>query len=323
MRTRLILISIAAFLLASLASCEKAGSDEYVDVTFTVNVPSSVETKAISDGSMANIVYWAVFDASGYPLSGKSGSMALNSNKSAVMTQRLLKHVYYNFVFWAHCGDASGKNAAYDLSAFYSDGKVTVNYNGDANDEGRDAFYAQTPVTIGSTAASRNKTVLLYRPFAQINFLSKDYKTVEAAGVNTGLTSKIEVSGLPTVLNGKNGTVSGSASTALDFNAVPSGADTYFTIDNVKYGWYSMNYVLAATGNNDNVTVVGKFKHAKSSKEISVTVDNVPYERNHRTNIIGNLLTEQAVLTIKVDPAFVDADKDGKPDDINDGYTIQ
>lgn len=323
MRNRLIFISLVTFLLSSLASCEKAGQDDFIDVSFTVKVPSSVATKAISDGSMANIVYWAAFDASGNPVSGMNGSTALNSNRSAVITESLVKHVYYNFVFWAHCGDASGKNAAYDLSAFNSEGKVTVNYKGDANDESRDAFYAHTPITIDDTPGSGRKTVPLYRPFAQINFLAKDYKVVEEAGVNASLTSKIEVTGLPTVLDGKDGTVSGSASTALNFKAIPTGTDAYFTIGNVRYGWYSMNYVLAAAGNNDNVTIVGKFKHDKSAKEISLTVNSVPYERNHRTNIIGNFFTEQAVLTIKVDPNFVDADNDGKPDDINDGYTIQ
>jgi hypothetical protein len=52
-------------------------------------------------------------------------------------------------------------------------------------------------------------------------------------------------------------------------------------------------------------------------------VNSVPYERNYRTNIIGDFMTEQAMLTVTIDPAFVDADNDGKPDDINDGYIIQ
>ncbi len=307
--------------LPFMHSCEKAGDVETAEVSLTLSIPASVATKAVSDGAKANIVHWAAFDGAGNQIAGLSGSATVTA-KSAVIKPTLVLNVPYNFVFWAHKGGDDGKNPAYDLTEFVSSGKVNVSYKGVANDEDRDAFYAHEVITINQTAESRNRTVKLYRPFAQINFLAKDYAAVEAAGVADGLTSMVEISGLPSVLNGKDGSVSGSASTEFTHNAVLSGEDKYFTINNVAHGWYSMNYVLAGA-RNDNLTVVGKFKHTKSANEIVVTVNSVPYERNYRTNIIGDFMTEQANITVKVDPAFVDADNDGKPDDINDGYTIQ
>lgn len=321
MKSRFFTIFFIATCLPFFFSCEKAGNVETAEVSLTLNIPASVATKAVSDGAKANIVYWAAFDESGNPIAGLNGSANVTS-KSAVINPTLVLHVPYKFVFWAHKGGTDGKNPSYNLDEFVSKGKVTVSYSGPANDEDRDAFYTHEVITIDQRAESRNRTIKLYRPFAQINFLAKDYAAVEAAGVDVGLTSKVEISNLPSVLNGLDGSVSGTASTSLTHAAVLSGDDKYFTVNNVKCGWYSMNYVLAGA-RNDNLTVVGKFKHTKSANEIVVTVNSVPYERNYRTNIIGDFMTEQAMLTVTIDPAFVDADNDGKPDDINDGYIIQ
>ena len=318
MKTNLKLFSLTAVLLSSLVACEDSERVSYSEVTLNVNIPAALTTKSISDGTKANTLYWEAFDASGNPL-GFKGKTDISTTSPAVINVNLLKYVEYNFVFWAHCVDPSGNHSAYDLIDFYDNGKVSVSYEGLANDENRDAFYAHEPIIIDDTQASRNKVVSLTRPFAQINFLALDYQAVESIGAHESLTSTISVSGLPNVLDGKNGTVSGDATTALRYSAVPTGTDAYYVLNDgnaTRCGWYSMNYVLSADTRTENLTVVGNFKHDKSAEEIVLTVENVPYERNFRTNIIGNFFTESAALTVKIDPNFIDKNGDGEPDDI-------
>lgn len=308
------LIPFAAILLSLFVSCEKHEGSRDAEVALTISIPSSIGTKAISDGSQVNIVHYVAFGPNGKAV--LNGTAAISSDSPAVINAVLVKYVEYNFVFWAHKGGDDGVHPAYDLTTFNTDGKVVVSYEGSANDEDRDAFYNHAAVMIDETAASLNKHIYLYRPFAQINFLATDYDVVEDADIHKSLVSTVEIADIPNVLNGQDGTVevSGEVSTALEFKAVP--VEYFNAADNTKYGWYSMNYILAAEGRNDNMEVLGKFMHGQSQNSIDVPVGSVPYQRNYRTNIIGDFLTEQAELTVEISPNFVDADGDGMPDDI-------
>lgn len=319
MKTKLLLIS--TIFLSLLVSCEKAGKGDYADVAFTVSIPSAIETKAnISDGSQVNSLHYVAFGPTGNVV--LSGSTSISTTAPAVINASLVKYVDYNFVFWAHKEDASNTNPVYDLGTFESDGKITVSYAGNANDEDRDAFYTHYPITLDDNT-SNDQTVKLYRPFAQINFLHKDYKVVEDAGIHVGLTSMVEISGIHNVLDGKTGEASGSVNAALVHSAVPTEKFTRVVTDaatgavtSTTYGWYSMNYILC-NETNDNIEVTGKFKYGQPENEVSVLVNSVPYQRNFRTNIIGSFLTEEAELTVEIVPDFVDDNNDGQPDDID------
>ncbi|MBR2065321.1 MAG: hypothetical protein IJ971_11560 [Bacteroidales bacterium] len=322
-------IAAAVAGLLAVASCQKEGVDggikgEETVVTFSVETPEPA-TKIISDGEKVNVVHWAAFDNSGLPVAGLNGTAAI-TGKKATFNVKLVKHYTYRFVFWAHKGDQDGQHPAYDLKEFNTKGEVVVDYDGYANDDDRDAFYTHETITVASS--NEVKTVYLYRPFAQINFLAADYTSVEAVGLHKDLKSTIFIKrGLPTVLHGLSGMVSGDAGTTLEYSAVPADP-AYYEIEDAAgtkttYGWYSMNYVLAAdrkSEGNDNLEIYGMFKHSKSDQAIEVLVYNVPYRRNYRTNIIGNFLTEQAVMNIEVVPGFVDEDGDGQPDDFIHNY---
>lgn len=303
-------VAAAAGLIA-VASCQKEIGQEGIAgekamVTFSVETPA-VETKTISDGEKVNIVHWAAFDNADQPIENLHGT-AVITGKTATFNVELVKHYDYKFVFWAHKGNEYGQHAAYNLGRFDQEGKVIVNYDGDANDENRDAFYRMEIIEI--TSDNEVKTILLYRPFAQINFLAADYKAVEAVGLHNDMTSTIVMENLPTVLNGLDGTVD----TALEGNtvnlvktAIPSETK-YYTIKDpatgteTTYGWYSMNYVLATDVVSEDVT--GMFYHSKKIDGVEIVVPNVPYERNHRTNIIGNFFTENVKVEIIVKEAF-------------------
>lgn len=299
-------IALIAF---AASSCQKepGPNGRLTDVSISVAMPE-LESKVISDGKSADIVYWAGFDENGNPVDGLNG-IASVSGMHASFDVKLVKHYTYSFVFWAQDSDCK----AYDLREFVEYGKVGVSYEGAANDESRDAFYKQEDITI--TSADEVKTIRLSRPFAQINFLAADYQSIEDVDLQSTLQSTVSIAGLPTVLNGLDGTVSGEASTSFTAAAVPADP-AYMTVRNVKYGWYSMNYVLAGDEKKLN-EVTASFTHGKSVTPIEVLVENVPYRRNHRTNIIGSFLTDFAEVKVVIMNGFDDptynVDEEGNP----------
>lgn len=293
--------------LAASVSCQKEnhgiGGDVKVSVRFIVAAPADAQTKAIADGQTVNFVYWAAFDENDAPVEGLNGKEPI-TGKTASFDVQLVKDYPYNFVFWAHYEDENGVQDAYDLSAFVSESKVQVSYEGAANDECRDAFHKREFIRI--TSAGQSRTIELTRPFAQINFLASDYQSVEEVDVHESLKSTISIEGLPTVLNILDGSVEGTGTTVLTAAAVPTDP-AYFYVKGVKHGWYSMNYVLAADEKKLN-TVTATFTHDKSANPVVLEVPNVPYQRNHRTNIIGNFLTEFASVNVIVVEGFDDPD---------------
>lgn len=300
--------------VAMVVSCQKENNfltgAGRTTVRLSVVAPSDAQTKTIADGRTVNCVYWAAFDENNDPVDGLAGKEIM-SDKTATFDVQLVNDYPYNFVFWAQYEDADGVQDAYDLTAFVSLAKVEVDYEGLANDEYRDAFCKQEIIKINSAGESR--TIELRRPFAQINFLAADYKSVEEVEVHKSLKSTVAIDGLPTVLNILDGSVEGSASTVLSATAVPT---EYFSLNGEQYGWYSMNYVLAADENRLNA-VTATFTHDKSDKPVHIAVPNVPYKRNHRTNIIGNFLTGIAEVKVIVmegfeDPSY-DIDEEGNP----------
>lgn len=302
--------------LTAAVSCQKENRavdrSDKVSVRFNVAAPTDAQTRAIADGKTVNFVYWAAFDEDNAPVNGLNGKEPL-IDMTASFDVRLVKDYPYNFVFWAHYEDENGVQKAYDLTSFISDAKVAVSYEGNANDEYRDAFHKQETITI--TKVGESRTIELTRPFAQINFLAADYQSVEDVDVHTSLKSTVAIAGLPTVLNVLDGSVEGEGTTVLSATAVPTDP-AYYSVNGVQHGWYSMNYVLAADEKKLN-TVTATFTHDKSDKPVVLEVPNVPYQRNHRTNIIGNFLTEMAEVTVVVleefeDPAY-NIDEEGNP----------
>ena len=309
---KIFMIAAAVAGMFAAASCQKdsainLANGEKTTATFTVALPDAA-TKAISDALSADVVYWAAFDENGAALEGMNGT-AVVTDKNATFDVILVKHYTYKFVFWAQDSDCT----AYDLTAFNTEGKVSVSYEGTANDESRDAFYRQADVMI--EAAGEVKPIELYRPFAQINFLAADYKAIEAVGLQNGIvglqngmTSTVKIAGLPTVLNGLDGTVDAlTGETDLAATAVPTDP-AYYTVNGEEYAWYSMNYVLAAVEKDVFTSAVtGVFNHAKKS-DIEIPVANVPYQRNYRTNIIGNYFTDNVTINIVVMEQFNEPD---------------
>ena len=168
-----------------------------------------------------------------------------------------------------------------------------------ANDENRDAFYQ---LVEGYKVVSTPTDVDLYRPFAQINFGAKDYSEVTALGLT--MDSQVEIEGLPYVLNVLDRTATGSTNAAFYATAVPAASGETLDVNGDKdtYSYVSMNYVLAPQTKGMLPTLTGIFHY--NNAEIVIPVENVPYQRNYRTNIIGEFFTGPAQFVVEIIPIY-------------------
>ena len=168
------MFAAAGMLLATSCSNDELDvvqSGNEAQVTFSLAAEGGIATRAISDGTGADLLYYAIFDADGELITTIEGSTAgllkkenafPNGSKEDNVSVTLAKGQEYTAVFWAQ--DASCD--AYTVTAETKGLKVAVDYEGDNNDETRDAFFkAETFKVTGNAEID----VVLKRPFAQIN----------------------------------------------------------------------------------------------------------------------------------------------------------
>ena len=310
---KLVLIAMAAVALFSV-SCQKGNisalEENTADVTFSVDLPVELSTKAIGDGTSATELYYAVFNQNGnYVQSLAQTAPVAVVGKTAQLKLKLVKNYTYSVVFWAQT-----PGAPYTFTP--ETATVKVSYKGDANDDSRDAF-CQLHTVVVPDAATFEETVYLRRPFAQINFGAADFAQITELGLS--MTSTVAISGLADTYDILNGTVSGSANTEFALTTVPAQGNPAETLvaGGKEYAYVSMNYILAPVNEYDaegkvvvaqselaNVTAT----FAYNGKDLQVAVPNVPFQRNFRTNIVGTFFTGEATFNIIVDENFYQPD---------------
>lgn len=220
---------------------------------------------------------------------------------------KLAKNETYKIAFWAQ---KSG-NEIYNTTNL---SEVTINYSKVAiNNDDADAFCAARFVTV---TGSLSEKVLLYRPLAQINIGTNDLasykKSVVADKQNLTATITLPV-GTPNKLNviggaETNGVVSAAISGSTTAETAFTTAPAYvmegktLTSGGKTYDYLAMLYVLAAPGKE---TMTFKAKLNNSATDVSdLTVSNMPYQANYRTNIVGQLLTGTFEFNVEVEKGF-------------------
>lgn len=270
---------------------------EICEATFDVAVPGGISTKAIADGTTAKELWYQVFDKEGNVIAGlgKTKHGSLLSDRQTSVSMQLVKDQTYNIVFWAQ----SEGQTCYkfdDLS------QITIDYAAaKSNEESRDAFLAVKNITVNGPI---NETVVMKRPFAQLNIGTADAAIAAKAGVVIK-TSKVEMKGLPNVLNTINGTADGAVDVTFADNAVPS--TEVLSVNGKEYTYLAMNYILAPAEGKEISDVKATFT-AEGKDPVSLSAFSVPFQRNYRTNIIGNILTNSADFHVIVVPDFEDGD---------------
>lgn len=295
-------------LLLSAGSCQKeigGGIDDRgAKVNFTLQV-SDVQTKAIADASNIDILHWEVYgddvDTASEPLAegfetDPDGDGAFSLDLSLILDQT------YNFIFWAQVDREEGKEH-YDVSDLR---KVGIKSYDDemANDESRAAFFAHKEIYV---TGSIDETITLYRPFSQLNIGTEHYDvpSMNLMGQLKVNHSEVTVTGIADAFNTLTGKGEGKQMVHFQKNVTPNGSkdatEKILEVNEHTYHWLGMNYFIV-NGDNDNVKVDMTFHTTHGNVDMSI--ENVPIRENYRTNIIGDLLTTEAVFNIIVDERF-------------------
>ena len=306
--------AIAGLFLA--ASCQQENAEPMqIDntVTITVEAPGALQTKAIADGLNVNEVHYAVYktnsgedysiDDSGAIDEPLAQGVVSMTGRYATVNFDLVQDQHYTVIFWAQVKDANH----YTLGDLRT---IEVAKNVAGNDESRAAFFARYDF---ETYEHKDHKVTLRRPFAQLNLLTTEESlTPVQQGETTGhkldvKTSEVTVVGLGTTFNTLTGLApAGNETFVFQMADTPEeqGQET-LSVNGKDYHYVSMNYFFVP---EDEKLVDIEYTIVTDKGSMSHEIVAVPVKENHRTNVIGNLLTKEATFEIFVDENF-DGDK--------------
>lgn len=328
------MFAAAGMLLATSCSNDELDvvqSGNEAQVTFSLAAEGGIATRAISDGTGAKKLVYAVYNANGELINtiantDVNGQIVDNSAFDNGLTENvtitLAKGQQYTVAFWAQNPNCTAYTTT-DLK------NVTIDYAGLNNDETRDAFFkAETFTVTGNTEID----VVLKRPFAQINVgvYQTDWDAAVASEIEIE-KSKVTIEKAATSINLLTGEVEGEETVEYGFATIPTQFTTPETLDvdldkdgtKEKYVYLSMSYILA----NDATTGYAKatledldFTFApKSGNNINFSegLNAVPVQRNWRTNIIGKILTGDVTFNITIDPIYDGEYNNGEAQPVN------
>ena len=266
-----------------------------VGVTFTAELPG-MQTKAIGDGLTAKNLTVEVYEDE----AGAAGTNIVALHQTATFTDlktnvkfSLVKGKTYHFIFWAQAD-----NAPYTLDAAAK--TVAISYAGEANDESRDAFYAVKTLKVQGPAT---EPVQLKRPFAQVNFGTADFDAAKAGGVEV-TESSFTATDAATSLDLFAGEGVGSTDITYTEKELPTEALTLK--DGTTYKYMAMNYFVPTGKFAESHVSNVKAQFVSASHTVEISSPSTPVQSNWRTNIVGNLLTDQVVFNVEIVPAFED-----------------
>lgn len=300
------------FAIAAMAvlagACAKeqvaSGDGETVEMTFNVDVPeTTITTKGLSDAAQIDELVFQVFlrgakDQNKHyiytPVPELTQTVPVVDKKATVKVS-LVKGQTYSFAFWAQTSDTEYYNTDDLRSVTMNTGLVK------ANDPKMDAFFAiknEARVTV-----SYSKNVILKRALAQVNFGTKKY-----SGRSDELKAQksyVTLTGVPNVfhpfMSGDSFACEGSETVKFNENEVIS--DETLSVNDAEYSYLASVYVFALNPNN-TITDASAVVTLSNGKTTTIKAPNAPVKRNFKTNILGDLLTVDAVWNVDVAPEF-------------------
>lgn len=327
-----LLLTIAAVALLLLTSCQRdelqggSISGEEVTVSISAVVPGDGGAVVKSNDNPGNgsEVNRCILEV--YLLGGEDGSVtaSLYGTRQVVKVENLtaafedlnlITGQKYRLVLWADHVEDPENGLGTDLY-YNTENLPSVSYKSGteykSNEERRDAFFKVEEFELDGP---EDRTVSLTRPFGQINIITTDYGLIPSTHSDLlPVKVKLAFPSIPTSIDLVNGTVNDMAevttSTAVDI----AGLDVDGEEDSKQL---SFDYILAPA---EGQTVVSEFTMSflKDDGTTPVakdyTFENIPVQRNYRTNVSGALLTDRAGVDVKVEPGF-DGDEeviDGK-----------
>ena len=285
-------------------STSVVGNGDPIEVTFTADLGAMGSRATTGTGENVNKLTYNVYDASNDALLSDLCGTADRVNGVFKFDLVMVKGMTYDIVLWAEC--ETNEFNAYEVGA---DGKtVTVNYDGAvANDERYDAFYKFVE---GFDPTASTPSFTLTRPLAQLNAATDDKDDVEDNGISIK-TCAVEVLAY-TSFNIEEGTVSNQQEKTFSVANVVGGDLN----GNATYEYLAVNYLFVPTTANSTALTNVKYTFTgQRSDNTTVTFtgteyNDVPLKSNHRTNILGALLTKPTEFVVDIKADF------GTPDEV-------
>ena len=332
--------ALAGLFLAG--SCQRENLEPQADkqVTFTIEAPAAMQTKAIADGlNVDELIYEVWITGQSQNVTDLSGATRLYQAKtdkktvadgkvSFKITLDLVNDQNFTVLFWAQ-NSANGVYKTDELT------KVTYleNANVLANYANRDAFYGSAVVSDGAT---ETPTVTLKRPFAQVNLCTLNLKDTPKEGDYTITLdeSKMTFTTVPDKFNIATGDASGEMLLKFAYNAVPGTGDNAdpkdktIKVNDKPYYYAGMNFVFADKNEGNTAKLEYDINtYLNGNEEVSAnvnnTIDQIPLKQNHRTNIVGNLLTSKTDYEIIVDAAFYEPSEEVLVSEVTNSEDLQ
>lgn len=336
-----LLLTIAAAALLLLTSCQRdelqggSISGEEVTVSISAVVPGDGGAVVKSNDNPGNgsevnrciLEVYLIGDDNAASLYGKREIVEVTGLKASFDDLNLITGQKYRFVLWADHVDGTESVDALATDKFYNtDGigglqnvtMVTESYAG--NEDKRDAFFyrSDNAVTVDGPA---DYTLQLKRPFGQLNIIATDYGLIPETHKfllpeEVSLTFKSIPTGI-NLLTGELLSTDGNVTVQeVEGQAVP--ITDLSVAGNEDARQLSFDYIFApATGQHiiGGLTMSFLQNEGATSTGISdYTFENLPVQRNYRTNVSGALLTDRAGVDVVVEPGFGGAEEviDGK-----------
>lgn len=287
---------MAGFILLAFAACQ---NDELVNgkegvktnASFKVRIPANgVSTRADGVDNAANRCILEIY--LGDALYGERQVVAVSDNVATFDVQ-LVTNQTYDFVFWADNVDETDLTVDKHYVTNSVDGLKNITFNGDytGNTVTRDAFTAKENKEV---TGAFTLDVNLTRPFGQLNIKTNDIAAIKVE-VLQPVTALLTFKQVYTAFNAYDETYTGELSEVTYKNAAE-------VVD--AEGNLTMDYILAPADERLLVDMTLNLYKGDGSPLTSKELNSIPVKRNYKTNVEGNLLTENGKLTVKVVPGY-------------------
>lgn len=286
------IICIFAIITSLISACSKedyqlSEEGKTVSLTFRPTLDEELNTRVIGDATSINTLVVTVYEERADETLSKKFDIEKDwqeaKDKGVDLTLTLIEGHTYKILFWAQ----NDNNGAYEIT---DDGKIDVNYDdyidgGFAKMEEMDAFYGVSDITVDSTP-TKNKTITLTRPLAQLNFADNTTQPTSTHSV------EVTISNIPTSFNPFNDEVTtGDEVITFSFTDFPSEP---LVIDGSDYYYLSCNYLFVPTS---NVSATLKLKQNSETVE-ELSIDNITLEKNKKTNVIGAIVQQPETWSV-------------------------
>jgi len=317
MKKSLIMLAAAAILFAGCAKepSQKIPAGEEITLEIEAGMPAPA-TKGLvdNDGNAAKANHW-IFEVR--DIDGKLFYREVKTPANGTLKQTfkvtLIKNQTFDLLFWAD------NNGGYYDTDDLTNVKLTNESTYAANDDARDAF--TTCKTYKSTANEKIQAELT-RPFAQINVQTNELPTLwkqcgttgdqateyEKFAPNTLVLKAI----IPTSFNVQTQKCGELGTAALELTADESyfGYKDDLTSARAKSTYERhispatlfMDYIFASKDQKDIVDM--EFSFTSNFEAVDHKFTSIPLQRNYRTNILGNLMSNEAEWEVVINPEW-------------------